>query len=64
MSFLKNLFGVPKENPISEIGMPTNVVHGMHVERNKETGDLEGLPPQWKKFLDSQFTKGIIVKIV
>lgn len=58
MSFLKNLFSTPKESPISEIGMPTNVVHGMHVERNKETGALEGLPPQWKKFLDSQFTKG------
>lgn len=57
MSFLKSLFGT-KESNISEIGMPTNVVHGIHVERNKLTGDLEGLPNQWKKFLDTQFTQG------
>lgn len=57
MSFLKSLFG-QKESNISEIGMPTNVVHGIHVERNKLTGHLEGLPNQWKKFLDTQFTQG------
>lgn len=56
MSFLKNLFS-SKDSPISEIGNPTNVVHGIHVQRNKETGDLEGLPPQWKTFLDTQLTQ-------
>ncbi|XP_063697041.1 serine/threonine-protein kinase PAK 2-like [Culicoides brevitarsis] len=56
MSFLKHLFST-KESNISEISYPTNVVHGIHVERNKLTGDLEGLPNQWKKILDTQFTQ-------
>lgn len=59
MSFLKSLFGGTKDSNISEIGLPTNVVHGLHVEKNKLTGDLEGLPNQWKKVLDSQFTQGV-----
>lgn len=48
-----------KENhsTISEIGLPTNVVRGIHVSKNKETGDLEGLPKQWTRMLQNLITE-------
>lgn len=46
-----------KENHISEIGLPTNVVRGIHVSKNNETGTLEGLPPKWQQMLESMITK-------
>lgn len=41
---------------IMNIGTPTNVVHGIHVSKNNITGDLEGLPRQWQKVMDTQIT--------
>lgn len=48
-----------KENhqTISEIGLPTNVVRGIHVSKNSETGDLVGLPKQWQKMLQTMITE-------
>ncbi|KAG8236045.1 hypothetical protein J437_LFUL015647 [Ladona fulva] len=40
----------------SEIGPPTNVHHEFHVVRNQETGQLEGLPDAWIRFMDTQIT--------
>lgn len=61
---LKGLFSSKKdkhakenERQISEIGMPTNVVHDIHVGKNKATGELEGLPKTWQRIMDSQITK-------
>lgn len=46
-----------KENAtISEIGLPTNVVRGIHVSKNQLTGDLEGLPKAWMRLLKTQIT--------
>lgn len=39
------------------IGTPTNVVHGIHVSKNNITGDLEGLPKQWQRVMDTQITQ-------
>ncbi|XP_059491255.1 serine/threonine-protein kinase PAK 2 [Neocloeon triangulifer] len=41
----------------SQIGFPTNVHHEWHVSRNQHTGQLEGLPDQWLKLMDTQITK-------
>lgn len=58
---LKKIFGSSKENnkssEISEIGLPTNVVRGIHVSKNSETGDLVGLPKQWQKLLKNLITE-------
>lgn len=40
----------------SEIGAPTNVKRVYHVVKNKESGDLEGLPAPWIKELDAQIS--------
>ncbi|KAL9698435.1 hypothetical protein quinque_001876 [Culex quinquefasciatus] len=58
---MKSLFGrkSAKENDrnkISEIGLPTNVVHGIHVSKNHLTGDLEGLPKAWIRLMDASIT--------
>lgn len=58
---MKSLFGrkSAKENDrnkISEIGLPTNVVHGIHVSKNTLTGDLEGLPKAWIRLMDASIT--------
>lgn len=45
------------EQTISEIGLPTNVVRGIHVSKNQVTGDLEGLPKAWTKLLKTQITE-------
>lgn len=42
---------------ISEIGLPTNVVRGLHVSKNQVTGDLEGLPKAWTRLLKSTITE-------
>jgi len=42
---------------ISEIGLPTNVVRGIHVSKNIETGDLEGLPKAWQRLLKNTITE-------
>ena len=53
----KNLLGKslvhrrPKDEGPSEIGLPTNVTHTVHVGKN-EAGDLEGLPESWQRFID------------
>lgn len=61
---LKGFFGSKKdkhsksaEHQISEIGMPTNVVHDIHVGKNKATGELEGLPKAWLRIMNSQITQ-------
>jgi p21-activated kinase 1 len=47
-----------KENQtITEIGLPTNVVRGIHVSKNQQTGDLEGLPKAWTRLLKSTITE-------
>jgi p21-activated kinase 1 len=47
-----------KENQIGfEIGLPTNVVRGIHVSKNQLTGDLEGLPKAWQRLLKSTITE-------
>uniref|UniRef100_A0A2M4BJE8 non-specific serine/threonine protein kinase n=1 Tax=Anopheles marajoara TaxID=58244 RepID=A0A2M4BJE8_9DIPT len=58
---MKNLFGRSRtkdseRNKISEIGMPTNVVHGLHVTKNKQTGHFEGLPKSWCRMVDALIT--------
>lgn len=57
----KGLFGKRQikdnERQISEIGLPTNVVHDIHVSKNHMTGDLEGLPKAWLRIMDSQITQ-------
>ncbi|XP_046488164.1 serine/threonine-protein kinase PAK 2 [Neodiprion pinetum] len=42
---------------VSEIGLPTNVTQNIHVTKNVETGQLEGLPDRWIQELDKQITK-------
>ncbi|XP_071449245.1 serine/threonine-protein kinase PAK 2 [Hetaerina americana] len=41
----------------SDIGHPTNVQHEFHVVKNTETGQLEGLPSAWIRFMDTQISK-------
>ena len=58
---IKNIFGSRRakeseRNKISEIGLPTNVVHGMHVSKNQLTGHLEGLPKPWIRMMDAMIT--------
>lgn len=59
----KGLFGSKKshtkdnDRQISEIGMPTNVVHDIHVGKNVATGELEGLPKAWLRIMNSQITQ-------
>lgn len=45
------------ERQISEIGLPTNVVHDIHVIKNDMTGDLEGLPKAWLRIMNAQITQ-------
>lgn len=54
----KGLFSKKKVDPQgpSEIGYPTNVKKVFHVHKNKETGQLEGLPNSWIKLLNTQIT--------
>ncbi|KAJ9581015.1 hypothetical protein L9F63_023802, partial [Diploptera punctata] len=61
---MSTIFGkfFPKSRPsttesVSEISLPTNVQHEIHVRRNVETGLLEGLPNQWLNLLNTQITK-------
>lgn len=46
-----------KGGNIMNIGTPTNVVHGIHVSKNNITGDLEGLPKQWQRVMDTLITQ-------
>lgn len=46
-----------KGGNIMNIGTPTNVVHGIHVSKNNITGDLEGLPKQWMRVMDTLITQ-------
>lgn len=46
-----------KNNGISNISLPTNVVRKMHVSRNHETGDLEVLPKQPKTMVQTLITE-------
>lgn len=45
------------ERHISEIGLPTNVQHDIHVSKNDKTGDLEGLPKQWLRCMNALITQ-------
>lgn len=45
-----------EDRQISDIGLPTNVQHGVHVHRN-DAGDLEGLPKSWQRIMDTQITQ-------
>lgn len=62
MSTFKTFFGSKKKSKdndrqISEIGLPTNVVHGMHVSKDKVTGEIQGLPKTWIRIMNSQITQ-------
>lgn len=47
-----------KENQtINEISLPTNVVRGIHVSKNQQTGEIEGLPKAWTRLLKSTITE-------
>lgn len=41
----------------SEIGLPTDIKHSVHVSKNAETGQLEGLPEPWRRLIYNQITK-------
>lgn len=45
-----------KDERATEIGMPTNVKQHIHVSKNSETGQLEGLPNSWLRLLNAQIT--------
>lgn len=45
-----------EDRQISEIGLPTNVQHAVHVIKT-DTGYLEGLPKSWQRIMDSQITQ-------
>lgn len=54
--FKRNNNSQKEERQISEIGLPTNVQHAVHVHKN-DTGYLEGLPKSWLRNLDTQITQ-------
>jgi P21-Rho-binding domain len=41
---------------IGEIGLPTNVVKGIHVSKDQLTGELVGLPKAWTRLLKATIT--------
>lgn len=45
-----------RDERATDIGMPTNVKQHIHVSKNSETGQLEGLPGSWLRFLNTQIT--------
>lgn len=45
-----------RHTPPAEIGFPTDVRQHVHVSKNVETGDLEGLPPAWRRLVDAHLT--------
>lgn len=45
------------DNGPSVIGPPTNVIRDIHVIKNAETGQLEGLPTAWMRQIGNQITK-------
>lgn len=55
--FTKRSHVKDNERQISEIGLPTNVVHDIHVSKNDTTGDLEGLPKAWLRIMNAQITQ-------
>lgn len=61
MNNIVKIFGRSKQkednNGPSVIGRPTNVMHDIHVSKNKETGQLEGLPLAWQRQIGNLFTK-------
>lgn len=60
MNIGKFFFGKTKSNEDggpSEIGLPTDIKHSIHVSKNEETGQLEGLPEPWKRLIYNQITK-------
>lgn len=66
MSFIMNLIkrggssgssSAPANDPIREIGMPTNLQQHIHVHKNKQTGHLEGLPKSWQHMMDAQISR-------
>lgn len=57
---ITKLFSRKKPGPVdtvAEIGLPTNVSHKFHVIKNAKTGQLEGLPESWIRFLNTQISK-------
>lgn len=55
--FTKKTATKESDRQISTIGLPTNVVHDIHVSKNDMTGDLEGLPKAWLKIMNLQITQ-------
>lgn len=45
-----------RDDRVTEIGMPTNVVQHIHVSVNSETGMIEGLPSSWLRQLNAQIS--------
>lgn len=60
MSWFSDLVNMINGRPTTglEIGNPMNTRQEVSVKLNTLTGELEGLPKEWKKVLDTQLTKG------
>lgn len=61
MNWISDLVQMINNRPTTglEIGNPMNTRRELSVKVNEVTGELEGLPTQWKKILDTQLTKGL-----
>ncbi|XP_044735406.1 serine/threonine-protein kinase PAK 2 [Chrysoperla carnea] len=46
-----------KDEGPSEIGLPFHFNHDIHVSKNEETGQLEGLPSSWIRLMNTQISK-------
>lgn len=63
MNVIEKIFGRKEKhkenhvNSINSIGLPTGVVHGIHVRKDPNTGELDGLPKAWQKLLKSTITE-------
>lgn len=63
MSWFSDLVNKINGRPTTglEIGNPMNTRRELSVKVNALTGELEGLPKEWRKMLDSQLTKGRVI---
>lgn len=53
---IKGVFGTRSQ--ISEISVPINTTRLLSVTKNKETGQLEGLPSEWQQLIKVQLKQG------
>lgn len=60
MDFLISFFGpkVEAERPDLNIGVPHSVRHTIHVQIDSNTGELTGIPHDWKVLMETEFKKG------